>query len=579
MEPYRRKRVEAIRTVYGAHWNDQSVRKRQPMNMLELTVRIWLRNLVTRNPSVVVNAKRPEVRPFAKTYSIVLSQVIREMDLAVSLEDVAVDAIFSPIGVMKVGITDKAIGEAAGYRHDAGYPYADAVDLDDLVLDMSADRWEAMDYVGNRYVLPLDEVGDSKLFKMTAELKASARNRSPYDEMGNEQAHDMPRIAAGWDDEREAFDKVRMWDIWVPRESVLLTYACGTDGLPVGDPIREMDWDGPEIGPYHQLRFGKGKGLMRLAPIASLIDLNDALNTTYRKLMRQSNRQKSILAVGAGAEKDAESVVNSDDGEVIRVDNPQALKEMSFGGVDPATLNFGIILADKFSYMAGNLDSQGGLAQAGDTLGQEELLRASASQTIEDMQGSMVAFTKSVVESVSSWVFYDPTSVYSILKPIGESGLSIPVQVRPKDRKESDYQELALDIRPVSMQDQGNAQRLRGLLNAWEKVIVPGMAALEKQGLMLDMRDLLKNIADLSGIDEIGALVKPVGAQQQPPGGQAGVPQVGSQPQSPVTTRNYNRRSIPTGGTRTARDNVMSQVLAGGRPTPQQAAMMGRPQA
>lgn len=578
MEPYRRKRTETLRVMYGAHWNQDAVRKRQPMNMLELTFRIWIRNLIARNPSVVANAKRPELKPLSRTFSLVMSDVIREIELKNSLEECAGDAIMSSLGVMKVGITEKRLGEAAGFRHDAGYPFADAVDLDDLVLDMAANRWEAMDFVGNRYVLPFDEARESKLFAKS--IKPNHRQMSPYDERGNEQAFDIPRVASGWDDDRDAFDKIRMWDVWVPREGVVFTYECGEDGLPVGDPVREVDWDGPEIGPYHCLTFGKGKGLMRLPPIASLRDLNDAINSTYRKLMQQANRQKTVTTVQAGAEKDAERVVNANDGETIRVDNPQGIKEMKFGGVEPATLNFGILLADKYSYMAGNLDSQGGLGQAGDTLGQEELLRASASQTIEDMQASMVGFTKTVTESLASWVFYDPSAVYRVMKPLGNSGIEIPVELRPKDRDESAWLELSFDIRPVSMQDQGNAQRLRGLVNAWEKIIVPGAAMIQQQGMMVDVKAMLDNVAQLSGTDEIGSLLRPMpqAPQQQQQDGMGGPqdPMQEGPAKPPVTTRNYVRKSVPTGGTRSARDNVLGQVLAGGSPTPQQAAMMAR---
>jgi len=575
MEPYRRKRIATLRVMYGAHWNQDAVRKRQPMNMLELTHRIWLRNLVARNPSVVVGARNTSVKPLARNFSLVMSDVVREIELKDSLAEVASDAIMSSLGVMKVGITEKRLGEAAGYRHDAGYPFADSVDLDDLVLDMSANRWEAMDFVGNRYVLPFDEARESKLFSKS--IRPNHDQMSPYDEKGNEQAFDIPRIAQGWDDQREAFDKIRLWDVWVPRDGVVLTYVCAEDGLPAGDPVREVDWDGPEVGPYHCLTFGKGKGLMRLPPIASLQDLNEALNSTYRKLMAQAGRQKTITVTRAGAEKDADRITNANDGESLRVDDPASTKEMKFGGVEPATLNFGLVLADKFSYMAGNFDSQGGLGQAGDTLGQEELLRASASQTIEDMQASMVSFTKGVVESLASWVYYDPATVYKIMKPLGNSGIEIPVEVRPKDRSESAWMEMNLDIRPVSMQDQGNSQRLRALVNAWEKIILPGAASIQQQGLMVDVKSMLDNVAQLSGTDEIGALLKPLPQNPAMPGSESpvGSPE-GAPAKPPVTTRNYVRKSVPTGGTRSARDNVMGQVLAGGSPTPQQSAMMAR---
>jgi hypothetical protein len=43
-----------------------------------------------------------------------------------------------------------------------------------------------------------------------------------------------------------------------------------------------------------------------------------------------------------------------------------------------------------------------------------------------------------------------------------------------------------------------------------------------------------------------------------------------------VTRREYVRRSVPSGGTRSARDQVMATAMMGKGVTPQQQAMMGR---
>lgn len=581
MEPFRRKRQQTVRIMYGAHWADGSTAIAQPVNMLELTVRIWLRNLVAKAPTVRVSPKDRKWKPLAKDFELVMEQVIREIDLASALQDAAFDALTCPVGVVKVGITEEELGEQAGYLHDAGLPFCDAVDFDDLVLDMAAGRFEAMAYVGDRYVLPYEAVMDSKLFKRSRELKPT-ETPTTTDEFGNVNVKSFAEWLSGVarTDERDAEPMIELWDIWKPRESVVCTFVSGRDGLPVGDPVRTVEWQGPECGPYQALSFGKGKGLMKLPPIAALRDLNDIINRNYRKLDKQSGRQKTVIGYQGGAKEDAENVMNAPDGSLIQMDRPDAVKEYKYGGADPTNLAFSINLIDRFSYMAGNLDAQGGLSQSASTLGQEELIKESASQTIEDMRTTTVMFAKRVTESIAAWVWYDPVKKYMVNKPIGDSGITIPVSVDPRDREEADFLEMAFDIVPTSMMDTSNAARLRTLTTTVQQVLLPLVPAVEAGGMKIDVAGLMNTIAELTDNPEIGTIVVPSDQiAGLSPGGAA---ESGAEPASPspgkppVTRREYVRKSVPSGGTRSARDNVVAQRLLGGNVTPQQDAMVGR---
>ena len=332
MEPFRRKRLETLKIMYGAHFNDGAVGVPQPVNLLELTVRIWCRSLAARAPSVEVNARQREMSPVAKDFEVVLKDLVREIDLRSTLMDWVFEAITAPLGVVKVGITERALAEQEGYLHDAGQPFCDSVDMDDLVVDMAATRWESQTFIGNRYILPYEAAKDSKLFK-NKELRPA--NPSMFDEMGNMRAARLQTVQRGWTDERFADDMVELWDVWRPRDKVVCTYVSNETGLPMGDPVREVEWDGPEVGPYHCLSYGRGKGILRLPPIASLRDLSDSINKTFRKLLRQQDRQKQLTVVAAGAEDDGNRIIKASDGDTIRSDRPESTKEIKFGGIDP----------------------------------------------------------------------------------------------------------------------------------------------------------------------------------------------------------------------------------------------------
>lgn len=574
MRPYRESRMDALKQYVGAHYNSDTQSERHPVNLLELAVQVYRRQLAARRPGVIINAKRKDVKPVAATLEAAVNDVLREIDAETAFQAAVFDAIFS-IGVVKVGLTESALADANGWKNDPGIPFIDNVDLDDLVLDMTARKWDAQLFLGNRYVLPHEEVMDSRLFK-DKDIKPSII--SPYNEQGDRRATSLGTTTS-WSDEALARDMVEMWDVWLPIDGLVLTFCADETGGIKGDPIRVVEWEGPEEGPYHCLAFQPiSNNIMPVPPIANLRDLGDLVNRVFRKLGRQAERQKTVTLVGSGADEDGTRIMQANDGDVIRVDRPEATREARFGGIDQPSLAFGIQVRDLFSYLAGNLDAMGGLSTMAPTLGQEELLKASSSQKVQDMQASMLKFARSVCKSVSWYVWTDPIREYQVLKPVEGTDMEIPVVFSPKDRDpESKFIELELDIRPTSMQDASNTQRLQTVTQTFTQYLAPLAPVMAQQGVMLDVQAFVRQIAELTNTPELNELIKvapppePQQEQGAPPAEEgAGMPQ--------RTTREYIRRSVPNGGTREARDNVLSQVLSGGGVTPQQGAMMSRPQ-
>lgn len=51
-----------------------------------------------------------------------------------------------------------------------------------------------------------------------------------------------------------------------------------------GEPLRVVDWEGPESGPYHLLWYNEmPSNSFPLAPVTQWIDLNDGYNRVMRK--------------------------------------------------------------------------------------------------------------------------------------------------------------------------------------------------------------------------------------------------------------------------------------------------------
>ena len=572
LRPYRDARMDALKQYVGGHWNSDAQAEKYPVNLLELAVQVYRRQLAARRPGVIITAKSRLNKPIAATLEAAVNDVLREIDSETVFQQVVFDAIFS-IGVVKVGLTESKLANANGWKNDPGIPFIDNVDIDDLVLDMTARKWDAQLFCGNRYILPYEEVMDSRLFK-GKEIKPSML--SPYNEQGDQRASSLGTTTS-WSDDGLAKDMVEMWDVWLPIDRRMLTFCADESGGIKGDPVRDVEWSGPEEGPYHSLGFQPiSNNIMPVPPIANLRDLGDLVNRVFRKVGRQAERQKTITVVSGGADEDGTRIMQASDGDVIRVDRPEATREVRFGGVDQASLMFGIQARDLFSYLAGNLDAMGGLGAVAPTLGQEEILKQSSSQKIQDMQAQMLKFARNVCKAVSWYVWTDPIRDYQVMKSVPGTDLEIPVQFGPNDRDpESKFLEMDLDIRPTSMQDASNSQRLQTLTQTFVQYLAPLAPVMQQQGMMLDVNAFVKQLAELTNTPELTELIKAAPPPQ--PEGQAGGG--GEQPGMPSnTTREYVRRSVPSGGTREARDNVLSQVLSGSNVTPQQGAMMGRPQ-
>lgn len=570
MQPFRERRISTLRQYLGAHYGSGG--ERMPINMAELAIGIFRRELAARNPGVIVRSRSRELQPVARKLQLAVNHVLREMDFSTTLQEIVFDSIFS-IGVAKIGVTE--VDGARGFRHDADLPFVDPVLLDDLVLDMRATRWEAQQFVGNRYVMPFEVARASRLFDMKG---LSPTRPTPWNEQGDARSSTLSTQGL-MDEDAELLPSIEMWDLWIPSEGKVCTYAADDSGKVVCDrPLREVEWDGPEEGPYLCLSLGELSGnLMPVPPINSLVDLNEAINRSFRKMVRQVDRSKVVTMVAGGADEDGNRLVECGDGDVIRVDRPEAVQQVTFGGVDQATLAFTLQMRDLFSYLAGNLDAMGGLSQSAGTLGQEQLIQASSSQKIRDYQARVTAFTRRVVRQVASYVFHDPAARYQIMLPLAERGIEVPLEFAPEEREEDDFLELEFDVAPASMQDPSNVQRVDMMSRVVVQYLAPLLPAMQQQGTTIDVSAFVGELADLTNTPELKDLVVPAQLAQASTEENVRGEGVGSTPRPPVTTRRYERVNRSTGGTRAARDSMAVRSLSGSGLTPQERQVMARP--
>lgn len=575
MLPFRENRLAAIKQYVGTHYSNDGAGDRVPVNFLELGLNIYQRNLVAQGPTVAVTTEYFHLRPQALDLQAGMKQLLEEIRFSDTLRRGVLDAMFT-LAIVKVGLTRRGQVDIDGVTHDETQVFADLVQFDNFVHDMKADIPEKCQFVGDRYELPLDYVLSSGLYDNVTQAKAKeTTDGSLRNDGGVQRASQIGHGEAG-EETRRAFAVVEVWDLWLPAENAVLTFLADPDtGSPYNLPIRQMEWDGPENGPYHMLSFSDvPSNLMPLAPVALWMDLHDLMNRMFRKMGRQAERSKTIMGVSPGGEGDGKRVLSASDGDMIRMDNPERVKAMTFPGVDASSLAFFLQLKDLFVYLAGNLDALGGLGPQSETLGQDEMLSASASKRLANMQDSTVDFVERVLSDVGWWLWTDPRIKLPATRRVEGTDLFVPVGMSGADR-EGDFYDYAFKIEPYSMQRRSPGMKLQMLGQVMERFLLPLLPMIQQQGGVIDTRELLTLLAKLANMPELLSLVQFEGFEpyQSPIVGESDQ-EAGGMPNH--TTRRYERVNRP-GATRGGKDALLTSLLSGVNVQGSEAAVAGRP--
>ncbi len=551
----RKKRIEAIKEYVGYNYADGGSDKKVPTNLLELAITIYTRQLAARAPQVLVTTGNYSLRPYARSMELALNQIPGEIDLGGTLRRAVIEAMFS-FAVVKVGICSAG---CTTLGHEYGEPFADLVSIDDYFVDMSAKSRNTIQFEGNDYWLTYADA--MKLYE-----GSDADSIKPDDHTNTGDQGETRAESVSSDEGADLFeDKVWLRDVWIPSRRKVVTYGVKSQRL-----FRVVNWDGPNHGPYHVLGFSDVPGnILPLPPVALWRDLHELANNLFRKLGKQADKKKTVAAFSGGNDDDAERLKKADDGDGITYSG-QKPEQVTVGGIDAPALAFFLQVRDLFSYVAGNLDTLGGLAPQTDTVGQDKLLAEAASSRIKSMGEQTVDFVKSIFKALAWYEWTDPIRKRTITKTIKGADISITREWSAETRQ-GNFIDYNFDIDVYSMQDDSPSSKLQKIGTALERFIFPALPMVQQQGGTIDLKALVDLIGRLGNIPEIVDVVK----FQDP----ADVQPVQGNPQPSMkaahTTRTYERVNRP-GATRQGKDHVMGQLLMGGKVQPSEMAAMGR---
>jgi hypothetical protein len=572
LEPFRRRHREAVEQFVGVYYSDDGSDRPVHVNLMELAANIYERQLIARPPKVTVFTRNAQFGPVGRKLEVVINDLLKRFDVHAALTRAVRSGLFS-MGIVKVGtrVTDKVYID--NYEIDRVEPFVKQILLDDWVHDMTARSWEEVSYLGHRYRVPLEEAIDNPEFKKSVREDLWGTDFDAYNEGGDARIHTLSQGVSMHETEYEK--KVELWEIYLPRLKQVVTLSSLEDQ----PPLRVVEWEGPERGPFHVLSFQEVDGqTMPLAPASQWRGLHEIVNGLYRKLERQSQRMKVISVARGEDSEDAEILRNASDGEVVGVNNPDAIQEKRLGGIDQQ--NFGFMLQSKelFNWLAGNLDSLGGLGPSSETVGQDAMLAASNSRRLSAMQDQVLLFSKNVLTDFGFWAWSDPLETYQAI--LEEQGFDTIVDtLKPDERESHSFYHHEIEVKPYSMTFQSPSERLSIINQVVQGIILPAMPLVREQGMVFDLAKLLETYARYADLPELMEIVHPA----QPLPGDTAPPVL--PPDAPASereqgpgppTHTVNERISRPGATRRGAEQTMVQQLMGGNPQQSEQAAMAR---
>lgn len=558
LRKFRLERLAIVKEYLGNHWSEEGARLPVPLNLIAMYCNIVSRSLIAKNPRVMLSTFERQQRATVRAEEMWVNQEIEKVNLAATLQRSVLDGLVGGPGIVKVALATPSDSSIAAWDLPVGNPFAESIDLDDFVFDIHARDFREVGFIGHRYRVPIDTIRDSRLYsKFRKELTPQPDNF--YNAEGDERISTIGREF--YSNQEEYEDMVDLWEFYIPRQNLILTLADEDLTGPGQNILREQKWVGPDTGPYHLLSFMAVPGnAMPKSPCQDLIDLHMACNNMIRKLIRQAANLKQNIFVQGGADEDGNRILKANDGEILKVDNPQAIN--AAGAVlAPNQQLFALLMQFKefFNYAAGNMDMMGGLAHESPTATQDELLSKGAGGQIQDMQETTLKHTTQVCKALLWYWHHHPQLHMQVHEAIpGMQGMVVKRQASAQQRQSVGLADLQIQVDPYSLQAKTPQTVMQELDQMVTQVLIPMMPLLQPQGISLDANAYLKLKSQLMNnpqIEDILTLVEPPDQNQMTPhsgvGGQGGPPQ----PQMPQnTTRTYERVSRPG---RTQKGNAM----------------------
>jgi hypothetical protein len=278
-------------------------------------------------------------------------------------------------------------------------------------------------------------------------------------------------------------------EFWIPSEGIIITIPPKGEGT---KPLSVVNYTGPKDGPFNILSYMTfPESILPIAPLYANIDFHYFVNQILRKMARQANREKVVNIYEGTAEDDTKTIQNAADGQWVKVANAKAINKIETGGTSDISYKWVQWLLTLWNQQEHNINLIGGTNPQSPTLGQDQMLYANATISIDDMVDRNHKFTKAIFNKMVHYLLTDPlVDIQTAKKTL--VGIELPVQFTYGKIKPSEFAKYNIDVEPYSMQRVNPTIRLNRIMQIVSGVIIPLADLAMSQGVSINVPALIK---------------------------------------------------------------------------------------
>ena len=504
MEYGRKQFAELTRRLAGNRYSDSGYPFPVVVPLLSMYQTFMKRSLVSQNPRFAYTTMDMEIRPAVNAMQEWVNGEVERMRLSETLQNCAGTAL-AQWSVAMVHLASPWDAANLAWNCQPGDPIVSEIDNEDFVIDMQARRIEEAAYMGNKIRVPMYAIENFKAFgKHRKDLEVSIQ-RQFNDNGGDERASAIGRGSYG-STALDPEDMVELWYIYYTRTRTLYMFTdrqmTGCSDVD-GEPFHEMQWVGPDRGPYEMLCYEPlPSNLLPVGPMMRLMDCDEACNTAARKLWGIIERIKEGTLIDGPLSEAGDGIVSLNDGEVKCIPGLSSVQQVVFSGkhaqvVDAIMRTF----KDLFSFAGGNLELLGGRGTQAGTARQEQLLQENASAGVQDLQDKTHTFVTRIGERLSWYWWNHPRKVMeSQYAPAGLKEFGVPTPVYPglPEYEAMPFRRVgappAMRCDPYSLRKQTPQQKAALLKEFLQTMYAPMAQLFMQDGVKMDMRKFAEKL-------------------------------------------------------------------------------------
>ena len=555
LSPFRVDRERQIRDYAGPYFGVSRPDLATLVNFTLQTAQIHTLALAANRPGYLIRPLVSNITAFAARFQVAIRNLIREISLEVTLEQIVLDAFFGP-GIAKTFHGDSPLVVMELDRAmDPGRPYVKRISQDMWFHDTDATDFREITMAGDRYRVPYHYLLNNVRFdqKVVQQLESTSKHDNTADEA---LAKNISRGDAT--DKGEAFPYLDLMDVWYPDEKMIITWACDKRFCMVdSNPLAVQEMSDPEEGPYDFLNLGPVPDhIMPTTPASNLRNLCLLLNSLLWKEKQSAESWKQLTLYRGNEADTAQRMKDAPHGAHIRSEDPTGVNVVTKGGVDPGMTMFRENMTLQYDRAAGNLQSKGGLGAQAPTATQEGMMREEVAEQEAGARNKVNRFTVDVGTKLGYLMWID--EYLYLTGEMDVKGLRpVPSNWTPEQR-EGEFANYEIAIEPNSMRYVSQEQRSQKL-QAIVAGMIPLMPAGEAQGVAFDLSEYVHQLADLESLPGLNRVFKTT----VPPPMEAAANE--RPPRAANTTRTHQRINVSTGGTPESRNHQLLQQAMPGK--------------